>query len=314
MRFSISEKPLFTSYQVDKEYLDFLDCSKSTIFLNIHNEKTSFAFFKRILKNGFFDVYTPIHFQKKINIDFTENDLDEISQIWKKAGCISVYMQSKNKLPKINGETINIDHFRTNYYFDLNQSEFISMMAKDARYRLRKIMKSEYNLVFDNSLLPEFSENYSRISCSRKFSKKYQYNIGQFAKLLNNNNIDFISIIDKSGKYMSGGLFAKSDDEIDYLYGSDSVDFNDSIRLLIYSAVLYYKQKNYTRLYLGGGVTENDSLATFKSRMGTISQKCSAIKLISDKELATNLMRLKKEDINWFRGFFPPYIHNLDNE
>ena len=90
MRFSISEKPLFTSYQVDKEYLDFLDCSKSTIFLNIHNEKTSFAFFKRILKNGFFDVYTPIHFQKKINIDFTENDLDEISQIWNIIGTYAI--------------------------------------------------------------------------------------------------------------------------------------------------------------------------------------------------------------------------------
>ena len=278
-----------------------------TIFINFINEKKSIALFCKKFSNNFFDCFTPIHFQTKINKSEIENNFEDIKFQLKKRGCIFLYIQTKNDDLKIEDINSNTTNFRSNYYLDLEQSKIsiLQNQKKDAHYRLNKIIKKKYKLNKYSKDIRNFFIHYKKNQNNKNFSSKYCYNESDFLKIVNIKNIDYLEILNEKNEFLSGGIFAKSFEEVDYLYGVDSGIEQDATRLLIYEAAMHFKNNFFKKLYLGGGTTENDSLSIFKERLGGKPLRCCRIQSVINLEEAEKRLK-KKFDIDWFNGYFPP--------
>ena len=298
--------PKFNTYQANQDYLDLLRI-KDSFFLNIENKGISIPLIKKqILNTDDFDLVTPINFQQTIS-GISEELLFSIYSILKNSGAVSCYLQTKDYITSSKLEYINIDRFRKNYYFDLraNEETIISNMKRDAKQRLKKTLKKYTTDIIENIVSEDFYNNYIQISDTNKFSKNYIFSYDQLKGFSKIKGIKYIEIRE-SGNFFSGGFFGYNNDEVDYLYGADSKDYPDGVRLLIFTAIQYFQKKNFKKLFLGGGISENDSLANFKLRQGTFEQKCSTIRAVLDIKKAEEYTN-NKFSKKWFDGFFPPY-------
>ena len=312
---SITENsPVYNSYQVSEEFIKFLNDKDGFLFLNFPIESKSILLIKRKHSNGYFDLFTPIHFPILFQDGFWEENIYSVINLLEQTNCLSLYLQTKNSISIENlPVNISIDTFRTNYYFDLSiEMESLRLsQARDSRQRLNKVLKQNYCVLSDSVDLSDFYYHYSRIAKNKEFNQTYRNSQAQFEALLSNKCIEYLEIRDEDGKFLSGGFFASSGDIVDYLYGSESNKRQDVIRLLIFEALRFFKTKKKKWLFLGGGVKEEDSLAIFKKRMGTIEQKCSTIRCITNIEIAENIMD-QKFNQNWFQGYFPPYFNKVN--
>lgn len=304
----ISEEPLFFSYQVDKEFLKFLNKQQNrNLFINFINEKRTFALnYKKITENYFF-CFTPIHFQTRIDNLCIENNFDEIFEKLNKIGCVFLYIQTKNQNLKIKNKFTSVENFRSNYFIDLDQSEdyLLKKQKKDARYRLKKILKKNFKINEKPNSVLNFYKFYKQNEVKKKFNEKYSYKIEDFNKLKEIKSIKYLEIISKNQNFLAGGFFAKNYNDVDYLYGVDSGFEDDATRLLIFKAFSIFKNEGFKRLYLGGGTYENDNLSKFKERLGGIQAKCCVVRSVINIKFAEKMIG-KKFSKDWFLGYFPP--------
>jgi len=302
--------PKYNTYQANLEYLSLLNIKKY-LFLNIDSIKTSIPLEKKKIQNSNdFDLITPINFQRTIGSDL-KKIFNNIIKLLKETGAVCLYFQTKDNINFKGSDTINFEKYRTNYYINLklSEDELMKIMKRDARQRLKKIKNNiKYEIVTPH-VSEEFIRHYTRISEVNNFTQKYRFTSEQligFSKITNINYIELKSDED----FIAGGLFGVNDNEVDYLYGANNPKFNDSIRLLIWNSVKYFKGKGCEKLFLGGGINEGDSLSYFKSRIGTYEQKCQTIMAILNKEKAEHYAK-KIINNEWFHSFFPSYQEDL---
>ena len=277
------------------------------IFINFIVEKKSFTLFCKDFSDNSFDCFAPIHFQARLKKSNLENSFLDMKSKLKKLGCVFIYIQTKNEELQIIDYKCNTSHFRSNYYInlELSKKDLISNQKKDARYRLNKILKKNFNFDLYSKKIDNFFYFYKKNQIQKKFKKNYCYEDKDFSELSNIKNINYLEIYNDENKFLSGGFFAENYEDIDYLYGVDSGLEDDATRLLIFKASNYFKDKGFKRLYLGGGNVENDNLSKFKERLGGIQAKCCAIRAVVNLEKAEKRL-MKKFNSNWFSSFFPP--------
>jgi hypothetical protein len=302
--------PKYNTYQANLDYLSLLNIEKY-LFLNIDSIKISIPLEKKKIQNGNdFDLITPINFQRTIGSNL-KNKFDSIIKLLKETGAVCLYIQTKDNINFEGSDLINFEKHRTNYYINLklSEDELMKLMKRDARQRLKKINKNIKYEISTPHTSDEFIKHYTRISEVNNFTQKYRFTSEQligFSKITNINYIELKS----EGDFIAGGLFGVNDDEVDYLYGANNPKFVDSIRLLIWNSVKYFKGKGCKKLFLGGGISEGDSLSYFKSRIGTYEQRCQTIMAILNKEKAEFYAK-KIISNEWFHSFFPIYQENL---
>ena len=308
----VTDKPLLKNFHSNKDFLNLLkleevDCQ----YLNIKEKNISIPLIKKVIKENIWHGFTPIHFQRQLGTDFWKKNINQISEVLLSKGCVSFYIQTKDFIESLadsDDSLYSTKRLRTNYYFDLNRSEHesISSHKRDSRSRLRKALKSDYNLKIKGTNYEAFSKNYSAIAEKLKFTEKYSLELDAIKKI--NQNINLIEINAKDGTFLASGIFTECEDEVDYLYGADSFVMKDAIRLLVHEAANYYRTKDYKKVFLGGGVTENDNLAEFKERMGTTPVKCSTIMGITSKNKIQQILNTSL-DRSIFEGYFPKFIY-----
>ena len=302
------DKPLYSSYQSNVEYIKHLKII-DRIFLNINSHKITIPLEKRFIKSTKnFDLVTPINFQTSLSTKFWEEELKNIYEALKKEDAVSCYIQTKDNFDLENEELINSERSITNYFFNLqlSEEELLRNKSKSSRLRLKKVLKTlEYELV-ENHVSEEFFRAYTHISSNRMFSDKYLFSYEQFLNYTKVENIKYFELRSE-GEFVSGGFFGVNGVEVDYLYGAGNSEHPDSIRLLIWEAVKYFKYAGKEKLFLGGGISQNDSLADFKKRLGTNEQECRTIMMVLDKNKAEVLAQ-EKVTKEWYKSFFPPYI------
>lgn len=308
MLFTISDSPKHANYHADQNYLDGIGLLGSeVIYINIDTKSLSLPLIKKYAVDEYYDLYCPIGFQASLGKIFWTNILDPlINELYEKKA-LSLYLLIKDNIES-QVPYINSAQYRTNYYFNLGETVEILLtnQKRDCRQRVKKVMKEiDYKLCLD-STLSEFENNYIRIANQNEFNSSYRFNINDFKKMFNANDTVYLELISDEGIFLSGGFFGTYGNEVDYLFGANSILYNDTIRLLIWEAVKYFKINNYKTLYLGGGIHENDSLSIFKKRFGTNEKKCSVVKSIINKKMAESLMNDRMHD-SWFVGYFPPY-------
>lgn len=310
---SVTSEGIYSNFQAEKSFADFLKIDPSNrTYVNFNEERTSLCLVKRDLGGGTFDLYSPILFQPRFTPEYIKNSFSLFLEALKDEGCVSLYLQTKNEIESgyfIENELVNVDLFRTNYYFNLQDFESIlPSQASNSRNLLRKAMRIPHRLLINPiESLDRFSMAYERLANRLNFSSTYKFNHSDFTQLTLGENVYYVELVGESDEFLSGGIFAINGNDVDYLFGVDSNIVIDATRLMLYEVAEFFAQKGFHRLYLGGGVTENDSLAKFKKRMGTVAQKCTAIRAIVNAEQAELLMEDKFSE-EWFSGFFPPYL------
>lgn len=303
LKFSISKiKPLFPSYNTSKNFIKFLG-KKNYSFLNFIEEKKSFLIYTT--KNNFgLDAFTPIHFQNYIDNNYLQKNLLDLKKFFFEKNYLSFYIQSKNCL-KSNIKNINTERFRTNYYLnlELSEEEYFSSFNQLSKRLIKKVNIKNFTLK-KSILSNEFIKHYNLLATNKKFSENYIYKDDQWELLKKCKDILFYELIDINNNFIFGGLFGVDGKEIDYLYGCNSFKNKSGSRIFFMKVFNELKISGFKKLFLGGGVKENDSLSQFKISIGGMARKCSTIKCITDDEKAIKL-NLKKED--FFKGLFPPY-------
>jgi len=298
-------KPKYNNYQVNSCYLDV---DNVYFYINIDEHEISIPLEKLFLKqNDKFDLITPINFQASLGSSFWIKNIIKIYELLKMIGCVCCFIQVKDDFQVLNNININTSRYITNYYFDLEvpYEKLLKNKSKSSRLKLKKILNNLKYRVVEDLMSDDFYTNYYRISRKKSFSEKYKISKENFLKYTNVNTIKYIEI-QENNQFVAGGFFGFNNDEIDYLYGSSSEAYPDAIRLLIWEAVKYFKEKGQKRLFLGGGITPNDSLADFKRRLGTMNQKCRSIKMVVDTKTAEKIDGTILSE-SWYESFFPPY-------
>lgn len=302
------DKPAFANYQASRHYLDTVAPGADCSYLDLHDEGVSIPLIRMPLDDGGFDLVTPINFQPALSDGFWPQSMDAVSERLAETGAVCCYIQGRNDLGTTRfGELIDAGGFRTNYYFELHHEldGLLARQARDCRQRLNKALRSlDYQLV-NESPLNGFVENYRRIAHKNAFSRHYRFDKADFIRLRHDPGIEYLEI-QSGGDFHAGGFFAVFGHEVDYLFGADSLHHPDTIRLLIWEAVKHFKRQGRKRLYLGGGISEGDSLASFKQRFGTEQQRCSSIRMVLDRPRAEVYMG-EPFSTDWFAGWFPPY-------
>lgn len=160
---------------------------------------------------------------------------------------------------------------RANYRFYLNDENDITMkMKRDSRLRVRKLLrnKNEFSLIKADSEyeINAFAKLYSDNARDNRYSKFYSFAIDSWRRLLKSDDFNLF-LLRYKGKIVSGAIITTIDNAYDYTFMAYSNIINDISRANLYFIYKMLKDKG-THLDLGGGISENDSLAQFKLSMG----------------------------------------------
>ena len=294
--------PDFYSYNNTEHYIQFLFKKKKPIHLNFHENKNSFCLFYEKHKFGI-NIITPIHFQNEIGNNFFEKNLTKLFNFFKENEVLCFYIQTREYI-KFNSELINNERFRSCYYLNLNQEmeEYLNSTNNLTKRLLKKNNLEKYKLIKTNRF-DNFIKNYLKLSKEKNFSYNYCYKEIEWYKLLDSKLIEYYELSDNNNNFLFGGVFGIQKNEIDYLYGCGSDVNNSASRIFFFKIFENFKSRKFSKIFLGGGVKENDSLSKFKISIGGIKQICTTIRGVTNK---SKYLDLYKSDIGIFDNFFPP--------
>jgi len=309
MSLAVTQNPVFGNYHADSDYLAGICPGCEFLFLNIREEKVSIPLLKRCLRKDHFDLLSPIGFQPHIQQAAWPALLDALREELFTLGAVSLYILCKNDLSGLAPPRgTDLTRSRQNYVIDLQLSydQWLMQQKSDSRQRLRKALDTTRYELVETTLSNEYIVNYRRIAEEKNFPPRYVYAEADLKKIAAATNITYLELRDDR-EFIAGGLFGCDRADVDYLFGANSPRYTDAIRLLINEARQYFKIRAFDWLCLGGGIQENDSLAVFKQRMGTLRQSCSAIRVVVNIDQAEQLMG-STYSTDWFNGYFPPYV------
>ena len=211
------------------------------------------------------------------------------------------YIQTRAKLTSINDiqETYNdkIVSYRTVYYLlhTWSMDDWYSRMKRDSRSRFKKlaeycdvshitIERVSFGESIDGELATQLSSKYHLTASERNFSSSYRFSAEQFLSLLNDPSWALI-VVHANNDVIGFCIIGETEVDWDYTFAVSRPFHFDVSRLLIKKAFEFAKENN-KNLCLGGGISENDQLSDFKSRMGTEAVRLANFKIISDKLLS----------------------------
>ena len=178
---------------------------------------------------------------------------------------------------------------RYNYRIDLriSDSDYIKKMKPDARQRIKKLLKnfgSDTELCKTNSAkdIQTFASIYEDTAERVNFSLAYRFDKKDWEVLLSDEAWS-LYLLKFKNEVISGCIVSRQrNNNYDFTFMAHKKDFNDAPRLLIFYL------RNYLSgvfkdgfLDLGGGISENDSLANFKNRLGSDKVGFERIRFIS---------------------------------
>jgi len=216
---------------------------------------------------------------------------------------VSLYLLGRPEANSREGEIIN-------YVVNLKDGVegVVQGMKRDSRSRVRKLKNriSETQIVRGPTYLKEFTKSYEALAQKLSFPQIYRFSFEEFATLESSSFIDLVNVVDAQGHWLCGAYVGKhgSTSSVDYLYSAVESEVTDGSRLLLCHLYEYYSRQQITHFNLGGGISENDSLALFKLSMGGKPWTCHRFRLIVD----LNQYKHFEETLPLApRGFFPSF-------
>ena len=164
---------------------------------------------------------------------------------------------------------------RTNYRLSLSQTvdELVRSMKRDSRSRVRKTLakldRFQLSLADNEDAIRTFSDLYSTTAARLNFSPAYRFSLEQWRALLLNDRWR-LYILSLDGSEVAGSVVCQLDEGFDYTFTAYNPDYPEASRAIIALLFLQLSSESSSFLDLGGGITENDALASFKLSMGGI--------------------------------------------
>ena len=163
--------------------------------------------------------------------------------------------------------------YRTNYRLPLNQTveDLLRSMKRDSRSRVRKILaqrdRFELSLADSDDAIKTFSDLYSTTAARLNFSKAYTFSLEQWRSLLLN-DCWRLYILRMDGREIAGSVVCELEEGFDYTFTAYNPNHPEGARAILALLFLQLSSESSAFLDLGGGITEDDALASFKLSMG----------------------------------------------
>ena len=200
-------------------------------------------------------------------------------------------------------------HYNNIYGLDLalTTDELFANLSSNRKRQLKYWEKSFSKItVKDSAVIAFFVKEYHKFFKSRKFSSTYNFSLETLSFLANVKNV-FIAGVQNSGKIEAVSVFAYTPDAGDFLFNVSLDEGRKYSALLIWYGANYLKSMGVPFLNLGGGVRQNDGIATFKQRFGAKQFPLKCLKQVYESQVYDQLCRQNNADPNDRTGYFPPY-------
>ena len=181
--------------------------------------------------------------------------------------------------PYLNLVIDNYDVIVSRTTFGINLKKYISF--DEYLKNTSKDNKRGYNIACKNNLkfeildfnedtLKQFIEVYNFTMNKLNATKYYYFNKGYYDGLLKTKDNILLATIKKDDKIISSSIIFKYGDYLHYhIGGSFLEDRNIRPNNFLHCNIIQYGiENNYSMYHLGGGLKDNDSLYTFKNKIG----------------------------------------------
>lgn len=168
-------------------------------------------------------------------------------------------------------------YLKNTVYLDLHCKEtIIENMDSKNRNMIRKAIKNNIEIVYDKGeRLSEFFEIYNTTMNYKNAVEYYYFSVDYFEFLIKNmseNTIFFYSIL--NDQIVGAAIFLYNKKYMHYHLSGTLPMYRNlaSTNLLIYNAALWGHEYGLTKLHLGGGISDNDTLFGFKKQFNKYGQ------------------------------------------
>ncbi|MEJ7912098.1 MAG: hypothetical protein WKF70_03005 [Chitinophagaceae bacterium] len=195
------------------------------------------------------------------------------------------------------------------YVLDLTQT--ISVLLERLSYirkrQLRQFDKQQLHLINDKALVKNFFvQHYSSFFESRGASGVYLFSPETMLSLINADSVFMAGV--SGGKGIEAvSVFAYTPHGAEYLFNVSVEQGRQHSTTLIWYAVEHLQAMGIPWLNLGGGVTENDSIAQFKQFFGPQRYALRCSKQVYQPDQYRSLCMAANRDPGDRSGYFPAY-------
>jgi hypothetical protein len=195
------------------------------------------------------------------------------------------------------------------YILDLSLS-FTQLFSNFSTNRKRQLKHYEDDLqkiCLEKPLLVDFFlRNYHDFIRQRNASAIYDFSKETLSFLVNLENTILVGI-KEDGKVVAVSVFTSTPYMGDFLFNISLLEGQQYSVALIWYGINRLKSMGIPYLNLGGGIQENDSLANFKSKFGSIMYPLKGLKQVYRPHIYKQLCMKINADPDDRIGFFPPY-------
>lgn len=301
---------MITSYWNDLQYLQSV-CKRVPHFIDTIHCNNGFPLLRRELPNGTYHLASPPGFlSPSTAIDFIQLVFDVI-QNYKILEITSAFLQCRQCDIKTLEKSISSLKYKyliekkPLVMIDIKEDkELYQNCKRDTRSRLKSILK--HNLIYKIGYDPMFFENYNFISKKNNFSNTYSYSKVELYKISESDGIYPISIYDHDGKYLGGSIIGRVNEFLcDYILSAYNTNISNAGRAVLWYTLVASRELGFSQINLGGGVSQGDSLETYKLSFGGRLDEFKTLKLVLDEQRFRSVYNLKNQQIN-LEGMFPP--------
>ncbi len=259
---------------------------------------------------GKIDIVTPYGFS-----GFTgNNNIYEFPLYWKKfakeRGYVCGYIGLNPLLihsSYIDSESIHKHNIL--YFINLQYSvvELYKKLSNNRKRQLKNFHTIHDSITTDKTILIDFFlSNYHDFFAQRKASMIYNFSFETLSYLAGLDNVIAIGVF-QNDQVEAVSLFAYTDYVGEYLFNVSLPQGQKYTVPLIWHAIHQLKALNIPFLNLGGGVSENDSIAQFKERFGAEKLDLTALKQVYNPADYEMLCKKRLQNVEYKSGYFPAY-------
>lgn len=236
---------------------------------------------------------------------FSNSNFNKLVDCFDHLNVICLYLLSR--CPSQN----KFSSYRTNYkvVLDRDLPQIINSFRRDSRSRCNKYKSflGDYSIELGSKNVGEFSLQYKLLSEKHNFPEIYCLDYKKLTYLLKSNFIQLLTVRNSNSQWVGGCILAMQYSPlptIDYLYSCYSNAIKDSNRIMLLKLYEYGISNKFEEILLGGGISENDSLARFKEGMGGTAVPCTVYKFIFNEDSYNFLSKSRPtQQSNYFPSF-----------
>lgn len=280
--------------------------------------KAACAIAMRPAPGGGFDVVTPLGFSGFALAGDVPELGDAWTQDWQRRGAIAAFVQLspflgppewKSLLPT---QAAHLFPAQDCWSWDLHgsENELLMRMTPDNRQRIRKWLREDARIVWDQEeLVDAFNGLYPEFVARNRISNVYRFPGCEIRRLSQADGSLFIGARGANGQIESVCIFLGKDARADFFLNASNSAGRRHSRGLYWSAGLRLRELGIETLNLGGGIKPGDSLSEFKRRFGARLAPTLSLRQVFDSnryDSACRAVGVSPATANYFPAYHSP--------